>query len=191
MAPASMLTSRCCNGSALPVTVGAVRYPGIKLHDPPRHHACSKSSCTVAATSVAGQPGKSIKPSSPPSSSPTDATASTQLRYDHRKTQRPWPAAARWIPLRLPPFYWQRRPGRATISSSSTNGLCGPLANSRFRTPPCPPSPATRQVGDRISPRRQSHPTDRRSTCRLTFAATARLLNSFCQRLAQVESNAR
>jgi hypothetical protein len=39
--------------------------------------ACSKSSCTVAATSVAGRPGKSIKPSSPPSSSPTDATAST------------------------------------------------------------------------------------------------------------------
>ena len=41
---------------ALPITVGAVRYPGIKLHDP-RASACPKSSCTVAATSVAGQPG--------------------------------------------------------------------------------------------------------------------------------------
>src|SRR5262249_24455089 len=35
------------------------------------------SSCTVAATSVAGPPDKSIKSLSPPSISPTDATAST------------------------------------------------------------------------------------------------------------------
>ncbi|MGO9998083.1 MAG: hypothetical protein ACLPKW_10085, partial [Acetobacteraceae bacterium] len=42
--------------------------------------------------------------------------------------------------------------------------------------------------GNRLSPRRQSHPTDRRSACRVTFAATTRLLNAFGQGFAQVES---
>ena len=46
---------------ALPITVGAVRYPAsssmIRASS-----ACSKSSCTLAPTSVAGPPNKSIKP---------------------------------------------------------------------------------------------------------------------------------
>ena len=29
-----MSTSRCCNVSPSPITISAIRYPGIKLHDP-------------------------------------------------------------------------------------------------------------------------------------------------------------
>src|SRR6202011_1074335 len=52
--------------------------------------------------------------------------------------------------------------------------------------PPRPPAPAGQQTRSRLPPRRQSHPTDRRSTRRLTSAP--RLLNSSCLRFSKLES---
>jgi hypothetical protein len=59
---------------ALPITVGAVRYPGIKIQDP---RVIRLLEVLLHGASVAGPPSKSIKPSSVPSISPTDATVST------------------------------------------------------------------------------------------------------------------
>jgi hypothetical protein len=54
-------------GLALPITIGAVRYPGIKIHDP-RVIRLSRSSCTAVVRSLAGPPSTSTTPSSPPAS---------------------------------------------------------------------------------------------------------------------------
>jgi Acetyltransferase (GNAT) family len=48
-------------------------------------------------------------------------------------------------------------------------------------------TPFGQQARSRLPPRRQSHSTDRRSPCRLTFAR--QLLNSFCLRFSELESN--
>src|SRR5271165_6309014 len=60
----------------LPITIGAVRYPGIKIHER-RVIRLSKSSCTAVLRSAAGPPSRSTAPSSPPSTSPTAPTGST------------------------------------------------------------------------------------------------------------------
>src|SRR5215472_5830153 len=86
------------------------------------------------------------------------------------QTQRSRPAAAGWIPRRLPALP-ERRPSRAALSLLPQTAL----RSARQQPLPPPPrrqSPATQQIGNCLSPRRQSHPTHRRSACRLTFAAT-------------------
>src|SRR4029077_10098747 len=54
---------------------------------------------------------------------------------------------------------------------------------------PCPQSQAGQQARSRLPSRRQSHSTDRRSPCRLTFPRP--LLNSFCRRFSELESSQR
>ena len=58
---------------AHPITIGAVRYPGLKIHR--ASSACSRSSCMAVLRSAAGRPGRSIKPSSTPSTSLRRPTA--------------------------------------------------------------------------------------------------------------------
>ena len=52
---------------ALPITIGSVRYPGIKIHDVR----------VIRLMSVAGPPSKSTRPFLPPSASPIEITGST------------------------------------------------------------------------------------------------------------------
>ena len=56
---------------ALPVTVGAVRYPGIKIHDPRLIRLLEVAALRLAA----GPPSKSTTPFSPASTSPPVPTA--------------------------------------------------------------------------------------------------------------------
>ena len=109
----------CCNvspspspsaQSAIPASSSMIRASS----------ACSKSSCTVAATSAAGPPSKSIKPSSPPSISPTDATASTSFAtiYANSKATACCSAMDPVTPTASP-----QKASRSRCSfSSSTNG---------------------------------------------------------------------
>ena len=61
---------------ARPITVGAVRYPGLKIHEP-RVVRLFEVSCMAALRSAAGPPARSIAPSSPASISPRRPMAST------------------------------------------------------------------------------------------------------------------
>src|SRR6266849_3274644 len=61
---------------ALPITIGSVRYPGIKIHDP-RIIRLLEVLCTAATQSVVGLPNRFTPPSSPPSSSRRRCTGST------------------------------------------------------------------------------------------------------------------
>ena len=63
---------------ALPLTVGSVRYPGIKIHDT-ASSAYWKFSCMPVRLSAAGPPNKSIRPFSPPCSFPPKPTPSTSF----------------------------------------------------------------------------------------------------------------
>jgi hypothetical protein len=60
---------------ALPITIGAVRYPGIKIHDPRVIRLLEV--LLHGGSHVGGWTAKSTAPSSPPSTSPTPPTAST------------------------------------------------------------------------------------------------------------------
>jgi hypothetical protein len=58
---------------ALPITIGSVRYPGIKIHDA-GSSGCWRFCCTTAAPSAAGRPNRFTRPSSPRSSFPRKPT---------------------------------------------------------------------------------------------------------------------
>src|SRR5438876_2121533 len=57
----------------LPITIGAVRYPGIKIHDP-RIIRLLEVLYTAVVRSAAGPPSRFTTPSSPPSTAPTAAS---------------------------------------------------------------------------------------------------------------------
>ena len=69
---------------ALPITIGSVRYPGIKIHET-RIIRLMEVLLHGGTTSAAGRPSRSTKPSSPPSTFPRKAYRLNQLRYDLRK----------------------------------------------------------------------------------------------------------
>src|SRR6202040_2380278 len=71
----------------------------------------------------------------------------------------------------------QRRSGRAPLPVLPQTPV-RPARQQPLPPPSRPPAPAGQQTRSRLPPRRQSHPTDRRSTRRLTSAP--RLLNSSC-----------
>src|SRR6202030_834806 len=82
----------------------------------------------------------------------------------------------------------RRRPGSRSSSCSSTNACAARSPIAASTTVPTP-APAGQQTRSRLPPRRQRHPTDRRSTRRLTSAP--RLLNSSCLRFSRLESKGR
>jgi hypothetical protein len=71
----STSTSRSCNVSPCPIPSDRSAIPASKSTTR-ASSACSRFSCTAALTSAAGPPGKSTRPSSPPSISPSELTAS-------------------------------------------------------------------------------------------------------------------
>ena len=140
---------------------------------------------TVRECPFPSKPPPSGVQKEPPEISSMQAGVRAALRP--AQTQRPWPAAACWNPLRLPPLP-ERRSGWAALSLLPHTAVRS-ARQQPLPQPPCRASPATQQIGDRISPCRQSNPTDRLFACRRRFAATAHLLKSFCQRFALVEFN--
>src|SRR6516162_2256499 len=131
----SMLTSRCCNvspslspsaRSAIPASSCMIRASSV----------CSKSSYTVAVTSAAGPPSKSIKSLSPPSTSPTDPTASTScaMIYANSKVTACCSGMDPATPTASP-----RKASRSRCSfSSSTNGSAVRSPTAASTTAPSP-----------------------------------------------------
>src|SRR5580698_4594872 len=117
---------------ALPITVGAVRYPGVRLHDP--------RIIRLFEVLLHGGPRRRLVRQANPPGCPRHLPA---LRHTLRhqpaalrpaQTQRPRPAAAGWIPLRLPPLP-KRRPGCAAVPLLPQKTLRS------ARTQPFPPPP--------------------------------------------------
>ena len=189
MAQTSMSTSRCCNVSPSP--------------SPSAQSAIPASSCTIRARHpplrgppARRQPRRRLDGQADPSGCPRHLPAlrhtlrhqPTALRpaqtlKGHGLLQRDGSRYA----YRLSP---KRRPGCAAVPLLPQKTLRS-ARTQPFPPPPRRPSSAAQQIGNRVSPRRQSHPTDRRSACRVTFAATTRLLNAFGQGFAQVRSKDR
>ncbi len=181
----SMSTSRCCNVSPSPhhhrrgplsrhQAARSARHP--PLRGPPARHG----------SHVGGWTAKQIHPGCPrhlPALRHTLRHQPTPLRS--AQTQRPRPAAAGVDPATPTPPLPKRRPEFARCcSSSSTKDFA---VRSHTAVPPRPV--ARHQPPSKLETayhaRRQSHPTDRRSACRVTVAAAARLLNAFGQGFAQ------
>jgi hypothetical protein len=125
---------------ALTITIGAVRYPGIKIHDSRvirllevLLHSGSNVGGWTAKQNPPRRPRhlRSFRHSLPPKSAPLRPA----------QAQRPRAAAARRRPLRLS-SHPQRRSGRAPLLFFHKR-LCGPLANSRFHHRP-DPQPASK-----------------------------------------------
>src|SRR5262252_3675129 len=99
------------------------------------------------------------------------------------EAQRPRPATARRLPLRLPP-HAKRSPSSPALPLFPQT----PVRTSRQQPLPSPPryhSPASEQTRSRLPPRRQRHSTNRRSPGRLTprdvrlFCSTLWVANSW------------
>jgi hypothetical protein len=123
---------------ALPVTVGSVRYPGIKIHDTRIIRLLEV--LLHAGTQVTGWTARDIqRPSSQRSIPGPTPTTLNQLRYDLRKlkghalverdgTRYAYRLTPKGVQLALLFLFFHKR-------------LCGPLANSRFRHRPDPKHP--------------------------------------------------
>src|SRR5271169_191780 len=156
----SMSTSRCCNvspspspsaQSAIPASSSMIRASS----------ACSKSSCTVAATSVAGPPSKSIKPLSPPSIFPTDATASTNCAttYENSKAMACCSGTYPATPTASP-----KKASRSRYSfCSSTNGSAVRSPTAASTTAPSPVTSHTANWKPHITA--PTKPSNRSSIC--------------------------
>ena len=119
---------------ALPITIGSVRYPGIKIHDRRVIRLCEV--ILHAGSHLGGWTAKqSTRPSSPPSISPNKRMASINSRRSaqakgHGLIERDGSRYA----YRLTPKGVQV----ALLFLFFHNRLCGPLANSRFHHEPDP-----------------------------------------------------
>jgi hypothetical protein len=119
----------------LPVTIGAVRYPGIKIHES-RIIRLLRSCSTPQLRSEVGRPSRSTRPSSPFSASltkPIDSTNSVTISRKlkgHGLLQRDgshysYRLTTKGIHIALLFLFFHKR-------------FCGPLANSRFHHQPHP-----------------------------------------------------
>jgi len=170
---------------ALPITIGAVRYPGIKIHDPRVIRLLEV--LLHGGSQVGGWTAKQIHHAVLTTFHlPDTAYGLNQLRYDLRKLKAH--ALLRRDGSRYAYHLTPKGVQVALLFLFFHKRLCGPLANSRFSPSPRRQSPAEQQTRSRLPPRRQSHSTDRRSPRRLTFAQ--QLLNSFCLRSSGLESMA-
>ena len=103
---------------AHPITIGAVRYPGLKITSR-ASSACSRSSCMAVLRSAAGRPGRCIKPSSTPSTSLKDLPPEpAPLRLAQAQGTRPDHATARATPPASP------KGSKSPSSSSSSTRAC-------------------------------------------------------------------
>ncbi len=120
---------------ALPMTIGSVRYLGIKIHDTRiiRLLEVLLHGSNTVGGSTAKEIHKAVLASFQISAS---AYGLNQLCYDLRKLRSRTPRT-RWPPLRLPALV-QRRPGGALLFLFFHKQICGPLANSRFHHQPDP-----------------------------------------------------
>ena len=134
---------------SLPIIVGAVRYPGIKIHDVRIIRLLEV--LLHGGTHVGGWTAKEIHQALLTTFRLSErAYGLNQLRYDLRKR----PDRARRLALRLPP-HRKRRPGRTALS------VVPQTAVRTARQQPLPPSPrsatpAREPSRSRLSPRRQS-----------------------------------
>ena len=95
---------------ALPLTAGSVRYPGIKIHDARNHSATGGSPARRQyRRRLDQQPDSLRRPHHVPALGEGLRAEPTPLRS--AQTQRPWPAATRRPPLRLPPHNERRAGG--------------------------------------------------------------------------------
>ena len=150
---------------ALPITVGAVRYPGIKIHDPRLIRLLEV--LLHGGTQVGGWTAKQIHHTVLTSFHlAADAYGLNQLRYDLRKlkvhgllqrdgSRYAYRLTPKGVQVALLFLFFHKR-------------LCGPLANSRFHHRPAAAHQPPSKLENRLPPRRQGHSTDRRSPCRLT-----------------------
>src|SRR6267142_1841332 len=131
----STSTSRYCQRLALPITIGAVRYPGIKIHDPRVIRLLEV--LLHGGSHLGGWTAKQIHHAVLATFDLSDsAYGLNQLRYDlrklkgHRLLQRDGSRYA----YRLTPKGVQV----ALLFLFFHKRLCGPLANSRFHHRPDP-----------------------------------------------------
>ena len=125
---------------ALPITIGAVRYPGIKLHDPRVIRLLEV--LLHGGSHVGGWSAKQIHQIVISTFHLSDRRYGiNQLRYDLRKlkghgllqrdgSRYAYRLSPKGVQVALLFLFFHKR-------------LCGPLANSRFYPPPRRPSPAT------------------------------------------------
>ena len=149
---------------ALPITVGAVRYPGIKIHDPRVIRLLEV--LLHGGTRVGGWTAKQIHL----------AVLSTfhlsqknyglnQLRYDLRKLKGH--GLLQVMGPRTPTSHPKGRSGSPALPLLPQTAL-RPTRSQPLPSPPRRPPSAGQQARSRLSPRRHSHPTHRRSACCLT-----------------------
>src|SRR6201993_2446713 len=142
---------------ALPITIGSVRYPGIKIQDV---RAIRLFEVLLhGGTHVGGWTAKQIHQSVLTTFHRSERDYGlNQLRYDLRKlkghglierdgSRYAYRLTMKGVQVALLFLFFHKR-------------LCGPLANSRFHHRPDPQHPAR----SRLSPRRRRNPTGRRSS---------------------------
>ena len=156
---------------ALPITIGAVRYPGIKIHDPRVIRLLEV--LLHGGSHVGGWTAKQIHRAVLTAFHLSDtAYRLNQLRYDLRKlkghgllqrdgSRYTYRLTPKGVQVALLFLFFHKR-------------LCGPLANSRFHHRPDP----HHQPASKLEAAYHRHSTDRRSAGRLTQAS--RFLESSC-----------
>ena len=120
---------------ALPITIGSVRYPGIKIHET-RIIRLMEVLLHGAVTLVVGRPRRSTKLSSPPSAFQRKGIVSTNCATicASSRVMRYWSATAPATPTASPPKAWRSR----CSFSSFTNGCVDPLPTAASIINPMP-----------------------------------------------------
>ena len=149
---------------ALPITIGSVRYPGIKIHD--RRVIRLLEVLLHGGTHVGGWTAKEIHQSVRTTFDLSERSYGlNQLRYDLRKlkghgllerdgSRYAYRLTPKGVQVALLFLFFHKR-------------LCGPLANSRFHHRPDPQHRPNSRTRSRLPPRRQGHPEHRRFARRL------------------------
>ena len=161
---------------ALPITIGSVRYPGIKIHDVRVIRLFEV--LLHGGTHVGGWTAKQIHQAVLTTFHLSEqAYGLNQLRYDLRKlkghglierdgSRYAYRLTAKGVQVALLFLFFHKR-------------LCGPIANSRFHHRPDPHYRSTQPARSRLPPRRQGHPKDCRcARCRVTSRAIVELFLS-------------
>ena len=169
---------------ALPLTVGTVRYPGIKIHDARMIRLLEV--LLHGGNTVGGWTAKQIHQAVLTTFSfPPKPTACTTPRPS-AKTQGPRPAATRRLPLCLPP-HPKRRSGRTPVSVLPQAPL-RPPRKQPFSPHSRPGSRTQQQTRTCLLQSRQGHPEHRRLTRRCMMLHIQMLKYSCLRSLIQESS---
>ena len=176
---------------ALPITVGAVRYPGIRIQDPRVIRLLEV--LLHGGTHVGGWTAKQIHQAVLTSFHLSDRRYGlNQLRYDLRKlkghgllqrdgSRYAYRLTQKGIQVALLFLFFHKR---LFLPQTALR----PARPQPLPPPPDRPPSASQQTGSRISPRRHCYPTNRRSTGCLTPILSPKLSDSFCLQSSRVES---